>query len=264
MSEPVLLVERDAGIATLTLNRPQALNALSHELRVALVEAFTTLSFDPDVRVAIVTGAGRAFCAGLDLKELGRGAGPIGARGGEAPNLMKAMAGFAGPIIGAINGVAVTGGFELALACDVLIASSAARFADTHARIGIMPGWGLSQKLSRAIGISRAKELSLTGNYLDAVTADAWGLVNRVVAPAELLPACRKLAQDMLSVPNAGLRSYKRIIDTGFEVSFGEGMRLERELSGVANRGVAPEAVEAARKLVRARGQAQTRGEGHS
>jgi enoyl-CoA hydratase len=264
MSEPVLLVERDAGIATLTLNRPQALNALSHELRVALVEAFTTLSFDPDVRVAIVTGAGRAFCAGLDLKELGRGAGPIGASGSEAPNLMKAMEGFAGPIIGAINGVAVTGGFELALACDVLIASSAARFADTHARIGIMPGWGLSQKLSRAIGISRAKELSLTGNYLDAVTADAWGLVNRVVAPAELLPACRKLAQDMLSVPNAGLRSYKRIIDTGFEVSFGEGMRLERELSGVANRGVAPEAVEAARKLVRARGQAQTRGEGHS
>ena len=269
MSEPVLLVEREPGVATVTLNRPQAMNALSRELRVALVEAFTTLSFDPEVRVVIVTGAGRAFCAGLDLKELGRGAGPVGAgplaaSGSDEPNVMKAMSGFGGPIIGAINGVAVTGGFELALACDVLIASSEARFADTHARVGIMPGWGLSQKLSRAIGISRAKELSLTGNYLDAATADAWGLVNRVVAPAELLPACRKLAQDMLSVPNAGLRSYKRIIDLGFEVSFGEGMRVERELSGAANRGVAPQAVEEARKVVRARGQAQTRGEGHS
>lgn len=264
MSDSVLLVEREPGIATVTLNRPQAMNALSRELRVALVEAFTTLSFDPEVRVVILTGAGRAFCAGLDLKELGRGAGPIGAGSVEAPNLMKAMSEFSGPIIGAINGVAVTGGFELALACDVLIASTEARFADTHARVGIMPGWGLSQKLSRAIGISRAKELSLTGNYLDAATADAWGLVNRVVAPAQLLPACRKLAHDMLSVPNAGLRSYKRIIDSGFAVSFGEGMRLERELSGVANRGVAPEAVEEARKVVRARGQAQTRGEGHS
>lgn len=261
MSEPVVRIERDAGVVTLTLNRPQAMNALSRELRVALVDAFATLEFDPDARILILTGAGRAFCAGLDLKELGRGAGPVGSGSTEEPNLMKAMAGFAGPIIGAINGVAVTGGFELALACDVLIASSEARFADTHARVGIMPGWGLSQKLSRAIGISRAKELSLTGNYLDAATANAWGLVNRVVAPSELLPVCRKLADDMLSVPNAGLRAYKRIIDQGFALSFGEGMSLERELSREANRGVAPQAVEEARLLVRARGQAQTHGE---
>jgi len=264
MSEPVLLVERDAGVVTVTLNRPQAMNALSRDLRAALVEAFTTLAFDSKARVVILTGAGRAFCAGLDLKELGRGAGPLGASSGEEPNVMQAIASFAGPVIGAINGVAVTGGFELALACDVLIASVEARFADTHARVGIMPGWGLSQKLSRAIGISRAKELSLTGNYLDAATANAWGLVNSVVPSSELLPVCRKLAQDMLSVPDASLRSYKRIIDLGFALSFGEGMRLERELSSVANRGVAPQAVEAARKLVRARGQAQTRGEGRS
>lgn len=259
MSEPVLLIERDEGVVTLTLHRPNAMNALSRELRVALVDAFTTLAFDPDARVVILTGAGRAFCAGLDLKELGRGAGPLGVGSGEEPNVIKAIASFAGPIIGAINGVAVTGGFELALACDVLIASSEARFADTHARVGIMPGWGLSQKLSRAIGISRAKELSLTGNYLDAATANAWGLVNRVVSPAELLPTCRKLAQDMVSVPDAALRSYKRIIDQGFALPFGEGMRLERELSGAANRGVAPQAVEKARVQVRERGQAQTR-----
>jgi enoyl-CoA hydratase len=266
MSEPVLLVERDAGIVTVTLNRPQAMNALSRELRAALVEVFTSLAFDPKARVVILTGAGRAFCAGLDLKELGRGAGPIGG-GGEAPreepNVLRAIESFGGPIIGAINGVAVTGGFELALACDVLIASSEARFADTHARVGIMPGWGLSQKLSRLIGIGRAKQLSLTGNYLDAATACAWGLVNSVTSPSELLPTCRKLAQDMLSVPDAGLRNYKRIIDQGYAVAFGEAMKLERELSGAANRGVQADAVEAARKLVRARGQEQTR-EGRS
>jgi enoyl-CoA hydratase len=259
MSDPVLLVTRDAGIASVTLNRPKAMNALSRELRAALVEAFTSFAFDPAVRVVILTGAGRAFCAGLDLKELGSGQGPIGGGRAGEPDIVRAMAAFAGPIIGAINGVAVTGGFELALACDVLIASSEARFADTHARVGIMPGWGLSQKLPRAIGIYRAKELSLTGNFLDARTAEAWGLVNRVVAPEDLLSTSMKLARDMLSVPDTGLRSYKRIIDLGFALAFGEALEQERALSNAANRGVEAAAVEEARKAVRARGQAQTR-----
>jgi len=259
MPEPVLKVERDGGVATLTLNRPTAMNALSRELRAALADAFATLAYVPDSRVAIVTGAGRAFCAGLDLKELGRGEGPVGGGRSPEPDILKAMQGFPGPIIGAINGVAVTGGFELALACDVLIASTEARFADTHARVGIMPGWGLSQKLSRAIGVYRAKELSLTGNYLDAKTAEAWGLVNRVVAPDDLLPAARKLAADMCSVPDAALRTYKKIIDDGFARSFGDAMQLEQERSREWGRSVRPEAVEEARKQVRARGQEQTR-----
>jgi len=259
-SESVLLVERGLGVATVTLNRPHAMNALSRELRAAIADAFAELANEAAVRVAILTGAGAAFCAGLDLKELGRGAGPVGggSRGAE-PDLLAAMNGFPGPIIGAINGVAVTGGFEIALACDVLIGSTEARFADTHARVGIMPGWGLSQKLSRVLGIYRAKELSLTGNYLDAPTALAWGLLNRVVAPAELLPTCRALARDMLSVPDAALRSYKRIIDAGFALAFGEALDAERELSGAANRGVTPDAVEKARLGVRERGQAQVR-----
>jgi enoyl-CoA hydratase len=262
MPEPVLEIERDGGVATLTLNRPSAMNALSRELRAALADAFATLAYDPEARVAIVTGAGRAFCAGLDLKELGRGEGPVGGSGrAPEPDILKAMQAFPGPIIGAINGVAVTGGFELALACDVLIASTEARFADTHARVGIMPGWGLSQKLSRAIGIYRAKELSLTGNYLDAKTAEAWGLVNRVVAPDDLLPAARKLAADMLSVPDAALREYKRIIDDGFAEAFGPAMSLEQKRSREWGRSVKPANVEEARKLVRARGQEQTRSE---
>src|SRR5262249_58026507 len=127
-----------------------------------------------------------------------------------AGDLIETMTRCDRPIIGAINGVAVTGGFELALACDVLIASTEARFADTHARVGIMPGWGLSQKLSRLIGISRAKQLSLTGNYCSAEQACAWGLVNRVVPPAELLPTCRALAADMLSCDREVMLAYKR------------------------------------------------------
>src|SRR5262249_56634240 len=125
-----------------------------------------------------------------------------------------------GPIIGAINGVAVTGGFELALACDVLIVSTAARFADTHARVGVMPGWGLSQKLARVIGIYRAKELSLTGNYLSAEQAEAWGLVNRIVPAEALLPTCEALARDMLSCVPEVVRRYKQVIDSGYAETF--------------------------------------------
>ncbi|GIS19195.1 MAG: hypothetical protein CM15mP120_11110 [Pseudomonadota bacterium] len=114
-------------------------------------------------------------------------------------DLGKAMLNLNKPIIGAINGYAITGGFELALMCDFMIASQDAKFADTHARVGVVPGWGLSQRLPRLIGINRAKELSLTGNYLDAETAYAWGLVNRVVPAGELMTTAKQLASDIVS-----------------------------------------------------------------
>ena len=227
-----LLLETKDGIATVTLNRPHAMNALSRRLRAELQQAFEALSDDDSVDVIIVTGAGdRAFSAGLDLKELSGEAvdgnedtSDAVAGGG---NLVRAMEQCTRPIIGAINGFAITGGFELALACDVLIGSTNAKFADTHARVGIMPGWGLSQKLSRLVGISRAKELSLTGNYLDAETACAWGLLNRVVAPEELLPTCEALARDMQSCDAEMVRKYKRVIDEGFAATYAEGRRVE-------------------------------------
>ena len=181
MSDTILLVEKQDGIATLTLNRPQAMNALSRELRTLMVQMFDQLQNDLDTRVVILTGAGeRAFCAGLDLKELGSADTSLNrdVTPGNELDVVEALGRFDRPIIGAINGVAITGGFELALACDVLIASAKGRFADTHARVGVMPGWGLSQKLSRVIGIYRAKELSLTGNFLSAEQAEHWGLVN--------------------------------------------------------------------------------------
>lgn len=185
MAEPVLLTElHPAGYAVLTLNRPQAMNSLSRQLMADLADAVQALEADPAVRVLVLTGAGRAFCAGLDLKELGSGQGTLGQgeSGVAAKDPVSALERFSGPIIGAINGAAVTGGFELALACDVLIAGAGARFADTHARIGIAPAWGLSQKLSRAIGPYRAREVSFTGQWVSAEQAAAWGFVNRVVA----------------------------------------------------------------------------------
>ncbi len=259
MSEPVLLIEKTEGIAVLTLNRPAAMNALSRGLRLEFVRAFGSLRDDPDAGVVILTGAGRAFCAGIDLKELGSPNTTLNADtvGGEL-DIVQAMARFDRPIIGAVNGFAITGGFELALACDVLIASTMAQFADTHARVGAMPGWGLSQKLSRVIGPYRAKELSLTGNFLPAEQAAAWGLVNRVVAPEKLLPTCRALAKDMLSCEPAMLRNLKRVIDEGFATTLSEGLNIEHQAWREHSRQVTPKAIAARRAAVQQRGRAQS------
>ncbi|MEH3036861.1 MAG: enoyl-CoA hydratase [Sphingomonas adhaesiva] len=260
MDDTVLVERHDDGVAVVTLNRPQAMNALSVALRARLCEAMIELDGDDSMRCVVLTGAGeRAFTAGLDLKELGSQAGALGAANAEdaAQNPVKAIETCRKPVIGAINGVAITGGFEVALACDILIASTHARFADTHARVGVVPGWGLSQKLSRMIGPSRAKELSLSGNFLDAATAERWGLVNRVVAPDELLPAARRLAADIASADAAFIAGYKRLIDDGYALPFGEGMALEHRRSSAANRAVTPESVEARRAAVQARGRAQ-------
>jgi enoyl-CoA hydratase len=254
--DALVLTEIDpAGYAVLTLNRPAALNALSRALMTQLADAIDALEADHAVRVLILTGAGKAFCAGLDLKELGSGQAALGGgeRGITPRDPVAALQRFSGPVIGAINGAAVTGGFELALACDVLLASPAARFADTHARVGIAPGWGLSQKLSRAIGIYRAREVSLTGNWVGAEQAAAWGFVNRVVPAEQLLDAARALAHDMLSCVPEMLVRYKATIDHGFALPFGEGMALEKTHSREFNARVGADAIEARREAVRAR-----------
>ncbi|WP_082745515.1 enoyl-CoA hydratase [Erythrobacter sp. CCH5-A1] len=260
MSDDVILLDVDGAVATVTLNRPQAMNALNRALRKRLAEVMRAVDADDAVRAVILTGAGeRAFTAGLDLKELGSEEGALGSANATDPadNPVKAIELCAKPVIGAINGVAITGGFEVALACDVLVASTNARFADTHARVGIVPGWGLSQKLSRMIGISRAKELAFTGNFLDAETAHAWGLVNHVTAPEDLLPLARKLAADMATIDPAFLANYKRLIDDGYAASFGEGLAMEARRSSAANSAVAPEEVEARRMAVQERGRGQ-------
>lgn len=257
MTDDILLIERAAGVATVILNRPASLNALNRALRARIATAFRSLDEDGETRVVVFTGAGRAFCTGIDLRELGSGESQVGQPRDPAYDPTAAMAAFRGPIIGAINGAAVTGGFELALGCDLLLASTAARFADTHGRVGVHPAWGLSQKLSRLIGIGRAKEMSLTGNFVDAATAERWGLVNRVVAPEALLPTCLALAQDMLSLDPAMLVSYKRVIDEGYALSFGEALALEARGAVEFNAAISPAAVEARRRAVLERGRQQ-------
>ncbi len=145
--------------------------------------------------------------------------------------------------------------------CDFLIASPEAKFADTHARVGVVPGWGLSQRLPRLIGINRAKELSLTGNYLDAETACAWGLVNRVVPADELLPTCRRLADDIVSTDPATRQEIRRIMDEGWEATLGEGLRIEHAANQAHGRSeVRAEKVAARRAAIQSRGREQSRG----
>ena len=226
----VLLVERDEGLVTVTLNRPEALNALSNELQTELAQVFSNLAVDTEVEAIILTGTGRSFSAGLDLKEMGGEKKPMESDGvigdGRIP---RALNQIKVPIIAAVNGYAITGGFELALMCDILIASRNAQFADTHARVGVVPGWGLSQRLPRLIGINRAKELSLSGNYLDADTAYDWGLVNRVVEHDQLLPTAKNLARDIMSTDIDARIEIKRIIDIGWEDTLGQGLQFEKE-----------------------------------
>ncbi len=226
----ILSVEKTGGIATLTLNRPQAMNALNRELRQALAESFRSLANDKTTRVIIITGAGRAFCAGMDLKEASEGPADEAAFSGEA-DVIGAMAAFEGPIIGAINGHAITAGFELALACDILIASTEAKFADTHVRVGMLPGWGLSQRLPRLIGVNRAKEVSFTGNFIGAGQAERWGLVNSVVPPDQLLPACQKLASDIASSDPSVIARYKRLINEGYGMNLSDALNYESKVA---------------------------------
>jgi enoyl-CoA hydratase len=253
--------EKRGAVAIVTLNRPAAMNALSVGLRSELAKAFIEIDKDDNVKVVVLTGEGdRAFTAGLDLKELSSDTSDLGAASSQNSSLnpVYSVESCKKPVIGAINGVAITGGFELALACDILIAGENARFADTHARIGIMPGWGLSQKLSRAVGISRAKELSLSGRFLDARTACEWGLVNRVVPQSDLLPRSLELADEIAAIDPNMVQAYKSLINEGFALSFGEGLRMESGVSSAVNGRVSADEISSRREQVMERGRNQT------
>jgi enoyl-CoA hydratase/carnithine racemase len=230
MAWQTIIVERaPEGFATLAFNRPDKLNALSIRLREEMAQAIAELAADPEVRVLILTGTGRAFTAGLDLDEWA--APGFEAAGAYVHDAVAALERFPGPVIGAINGLAITGGLEIALACDVLIASSEARFADTHVMVGLLPGWGGSVRMARRIGLHRAKELALTGRFLDAGEALAWGLVNRVVAPDQLRPQAEALARQMLAGVPEALPAYKRLLDEEAGTTMDEALRIERAAS---------------------------------
>jgi len=256
-SSEVVLVDIADRVAVITLNRPEARNALNRAVRSRLPKVITELEHDDEVDVMILTGADPAFSAGIDLKELGSGEATgtrddLGSTRGALPPRNKLL-------IGAVNGVAVTGGFEIALGCDFLVASERARFADTHARVGIMPGWGLTVLLPQRVGVARAREMSVTGNFVDAQLAYDWGLVNHVVAHEDLLPFCRQLAADSRTIDQSAVR---RMLQTYDEASLGtldEAWNIEERVSRAwQGDGFDPAEVERKRAAIIERGRAQT------
>jgi enoyl-CoA hydratase len=191
-----LRVEVADRVAVVTLDRPERRNALDSTTIEELPRAITDVARRDDVDAVVLTGADPAFCAGLDLHELGSSGDNLGLP--DRPDYPWPWA-VEIPVIGAVNGPAIAGGFELALHCDFLVASERARFGDTHARVGQFPGAGLTVRLVEAIGLARAKLLCLTGNFIDARRAYEWGLVVDVVEHDDLLPTARRMAGDIAS-----------------------------------------------------------------
>jgi len=249
MTDEILLIETDERVRTMTLNRPQARNALSSALRDRFFGALSDAEADDGVDVVIVTGSDPVFCAGLDLKELGERSA--------LPDISPRWPPMTKPVIGAINGAAVTGGLELALYCDILIASERARFADTHARVGLLPTWGLSVRLPQKVGIGLARRMSLTGDYLSAADALRAGLVTEVVPHDQLLTTARRLAATIVgnnrNAVRALLASYHRIDES----QTSEGLWLE----AMAARQFRPSGADiaASREAVLQRGRSQVR-----
>lgn len=256
-----VLSEASDRIATITLNRPDSRNAISTGLLIELRAAVRDAQADPDVDVLILTGADPAFCAGLDLKELGAGGGALGASAPRADTPISDRGPLpAGPkpVIGAINGAAITGGFELALACDFLVASERARFADTHARVGIQPWWGLTVLLPQAIGLRRAREMSATGNFCDAQTALDWGLVNHVVGHNDLLPFTRGLAADIASSDQRAVRQILATYQAGSIVTGHDAWLIESSAAAAwQGKGLDSNEIERRRQSVTDRGRGQ-------
>ncbi len=257
--DEVVLAVAD-GVATITLNRPEVRNAINAALRTGLQAAVAAAEADPEVAVMVLTGTDPAFCAGLDLRELA--ARPAQLVGDDAPGGTGSVSPFPArtkPLIGAVNGPAITGGFELALNCDFLIASERAAFADTHARVGVMPGWGLSVLLADAVGYRRAREISLTGNFVTPAEALTWGLVNRVVAHDELLPTVRQLAGDIVGNDQRGVRRMLATYAEQERTGTADGWRIESEGAAAfrAEVGFAPDEVGRRRSAIIDRGRSQ-------
>jgi enoyl-CoA hydratase len=247
----VLLIDITDRVCTLTLNRPKARNALSAELRSQFYGALRHAQANEHTDVVIVTGADPVFCAGLDLKELGDTT--------DLPDISPKWPSMSKPVIGAINGAAVTGGLELALYCDILIASEHARFADTHARVGLLPTWGLSVRLPQKVGVGLARRMSMTGDYLSAEDALRAGLVTEVVAHDQLLPTARKVAASIVGnnqlAVRALLESYHRID----EQQTSAGLWIEAASATQWMRVATGDDIAANRSAVLERGRAQVR-----
>ena len=233
MTYECLLYEVKDGIATLTLNRPDRLNALGGSLREDLHDAVTRSAADPEVRVMVITGAGKGFCSGGDVKAMGEA--KAGQR--ERPLIEKiapgrdrtllAMREAPQPIIAAVNGAAAGAGMNLALGCDIRIASTAARFTQAFVKRGLHPDWGGTYFLPRAIGTAKACEMIFTGDVIDAAEAERLGIVSRVVVPEELMPAAYEFARRIAAGPPVAIRLAKRSIYANSELDLRAALQVE-------------------------------------
>jgi enoyl-CoA hydratase len=248
-----LTVDTKDGVAVVIIDRPERRNALTTALMAAIAETMAALDNDDSVGAIVLTGRDPAFCAGLDLSELSS----------TGQNLFHDQTGrpwprLSTPVIGAVNGPAVTGGLELVLHCDLAIASERASFADTHTRVGVLPGWGLSVLLPQAIGQRRAKQLSFTGNYVPAALALQWGLVNLVVPHAELLPEATRLAQDICSNDRAAVATLLTLYDDNAADQTAAGQQREwRVAREWRDHMYTPEQVASRQASIRLRGRSQ-------
>jgi enoyl-CoA hydratase len=228
---PATLLSEDPhpGIRLLTLNRPEKRNAIDRQLFSELIGAFEALDRDDSVRVAILTGGGTAFCGGVDLADVGDDR-LIEARRRTGISPPGVLLRIQTPVIAAVNGPCVAGGLELALACDIVIASQTATFADTHLQLGLLPSWGGAALLPAAVGTRRAKEMALSGRFISAQEAQRYGLAAQVVAPTRLLEAAMALGQQIAAVPPAQTRRLLEIYDEGEGLQRRERLQLERRI----------------------------------
>ena len=230
-----LLVETNAGITTLTINRPKVLNSLTGEVVQELECALYELDLDASVKAVVITGAGdKAFVAGADIKEMAEisafDAHDFASKG---QRLMLLMGKMRKPVIAAVNGFALGGGLELALACDFIYASEKAKFGFPEVGLGIIPGFGGTQNLPRLIGPNRASELIFSGRIITAAKAHEWGIVNEVFAPEELLPKALATAQEIAGKSPLGVRYAKDSLVNGLNMTKEDGFRYESSLFGV-------------------------------
>jgi len=234
MADPTVLTEVDEGVAVVRINRPDKMNALNASVRKELREVFERIKSDAAVSAVIVTGSGeKAFVAGADIEELSRlneGTGRTFAEEGQALyNLIETLG---KPVIAAVNGYALGGGCELALACHIRIASDRAKFGQPEVNLGIIPGYGGTQRLPRLVGKGRAAELILTGDQIDAAEALRIGLVNKVVPAAELIPAAKQMARVICTKGPRAVGHALRAIQETDERSLNDGQLVEASLFG--------------------------------
>jgi enoyl-CoA hydratase len=222
----------DGPVATVTINRPRALNALDGATLAALADVFARLAAAPGVRCVILTGAGdKAFAAGADIKAMAAMTpAEAGALAGLAHRLGVIIDEMAAPVIAAVNGFALGGGCELALACDFIYASRAAKLGQPEVGLGVIPGLGGTQRLARRVGLSRARELLYTGAGVDAAEALRLGLVNAVLEPADLLPRVRALAEAIAARAPLAVAAAKRATRLGADLPLAAGLEVERQL----------------------------------